>query len=198
MIVTTDEVWEFLETTYVTKDLLHILDKNGNRICKDSYLLENTWEIRFDIKKLNILWEEKHTFIIHSSNVTKKLREHVEKLEEQGNCEAQSHIYMGKEGSTSFGIHSDKPNNLIFQCEGKSKVTVFDRDSEVEGVYTGDEEFEIDEEFILTPGQCCAIPSLRYHKFEPLTDRLSVSIPLIKKDTFSNEIVSLNELIGFN
>ena len=195
MIITTDEVWNFLETTLVTKELLRILDKNGNEICKDLYILENVWELRFDIEKLKNLWEDRHTFIIHSSNVSKKLRKHIEKLEEQGNCEAQSHIYMGKEGSSSFSIHSDKPDNLVFQCEGQSKVTIYNKNSELEGGYVEKEELEIDEEFILTPGKYCAIPSLRYHKFEPLTDRLSVSVPVIKKT--NNKVVSLNDLIGF-
>ena len=195
MIITIDEVWDFLETTYVTKDLLHILDKDGCRISDDIYLLENKWEFRFDILKLKNLWEDKHTFIVHSSNASKKLRSHVEKIEQLGSAEGQSHIYMGKEGSVSFGIHSDKPDNLIFQCEGKSKVTIFEDRSEVEGSYCGDEQLTVDEEFILTPGKYCAIPSLRYHKFEPLTDRLSVSLPLYKK--YNNTTISLNELLGF-
>jgi len=114
MIVSFDDVWKFLETTYVHENILELISPhNGIRISKDLYIEETLWEKRFNIDSLKKFWEECYTFIIHGSCVTPELRKIIEEIEEDNIVSAQSHIYMGKLGSRSFYNHADNPDNLI-------------------------------------------------------------------------------------
>ena len=104
----------------------------------------------------------------------------IEEIEQDNNVQAQSHIYMGKYESRSFSVHADNPDNLIVQCIGKSKVTIYNEYSNCAGIFP-DANVTIKEQYILEPENSIYIPSLQFHLFEPLTDRLSISIPMIKK-----------------
>jgi hypothetical protein len=181
MIVTFDEVWKFIETTFVSENIIELLDPHtGIRIPSDTYIQNRYWEKRYDIDILRKLWDEHYTFIVHGSCVTPEIREIIEEIEADNNVDAQSHIYMGKLGSRSFSVHADKPDNFILQCIGKSRVTVYNEYSDVAGVFP-DANVSIKEQFILEPGNSVYIPSLQFHLFEPLTDRLSISVPMIRK-----------------
>lgn len=179
-MITFNQLWNFIKTTYVTDNVLHLIDSNtGTKIPTKLYIIENSWEKRFDLKKLKIFWENKFTFIVHCSSINSSVKNLIEEIEKYNNVQCQSHVYAGKIGSKSFSIHCDNPDNLIIQCIGKSKVTIYNE----YGNFVGDipKKVTIKEERILTPGQSIFIPSLQYHLFEPLTDRLSISIPMIKK-----------------
>lgn len=181
MIVTFDDVWKFLETTHVDEKVLHIISPhNEAKIPENLYIKETYWEKRFDISVLRKLWEECYTFIIHGSGVTPELRSIIKEIEEDNNVEAQSHIYTGKLGSRSFPIHADKPDNLIIQCIGKSRVTIYNEYSDAVGV-AQEINLSVKEQVILEPGNTIYIPSLQFHRFEPLTDRLSISVPMVRK-----------------
>ena len=181
MIVSFDDVWRFLETTYVHEQVLHVVSPHdGEKISENLYIKKTLWEKRFDIPVLRKFWEECYTFIAHGSSITPELRSIIEEIEEDNNVSAQSHIYMGKLGSRSFYNHADKPDNLIIQCVGKSQVTLYNEYSDVAGVFP-DANVSIKEQLILEPGNTVYIPSLQFHLFEPLTDRLSISIPMYKR-----------------
>lgn len=180
MIITFREIWHFIETTCVTDNVVQLIHpETGKKISPDNYVITTFWEKRFDMNKLRSLWEDCYTFIVHGSCVTPNVRQLIEEVEEDHNVQSQSHIYMGKKGSKSFSIHADKPDNLIFQCIGKSKVTIYNECSNVARIGS-DVNVTIKEQHILEPGNSIFIPSLQYHLFEPLTDRLSISIPMIK------------------
>ena len=180
-MITFDEVWNFIETTYVDEKVLELIHpETGERISSNIYIVETLWEKRYDMSMLKKLWEEKYTFIIHGSCVTPSLRELIEEIEQDNNVQAQSHIYMGKYESRSFSVHADNPDNLIVQCIGKSKVTIYNEYSICAGIFP-DANVTIKEQYILEPENSIYIPSLQFHLFEPLTDRLSISIPMIKK-----------------
>jgi hypothetical protein len=181
-MITFDEVWNFIETTYVSDGVIKLIDPNtGAHIDSQIYIISTLWEKRYNMCVLKKLWEEKYTFIVHGSCVTPFLRELIEEVEQDNNVQAQSHIYMGKNGSRSFSVHADNPDNLIVQCIGKSKVTVYNEYSNCAGVFPT-ANVTIKEQHILEPGNSIFIPSLQFHLFEPLTDRLSISIPMIKND----------------
>ena len=182
MIVSFDDVWKFLETTHVHVDVLHIVSPHdGAKIPQNLYIKETYWEERFDIAVLRKLWEDCHTFIVHGSSITPELRSIIEEIEEDNNVEAQSHIYMGKIESRSFPIHADDPDNLIIQCIGKSRVTIYNEYRDSPGGECPEANLTVKEQVILEPGNTIYIPSLQFHLFEPLTDRLSISIPMIRK-----------------
>jgi hypothetical protein len=182
MIITFHEIWYFIETTYVTDNVVQLIHPiSGNKISPENYIITTRWEKRFDMEKLRFLWENCYSFIIHGSCVTPNVRQLIEEVEEDHNVDAQSHIYMGKYGSRSFSIHADNPDNLIFQCIGKSKVTIYNEFADNVGIYLNEKNLTVKEEHILESGNSVFIPSLQYHLFEPLTDRLSISIPMIKR-----------------
>ena len=181
MIITFHEVWWFIETTYVDERVLELIHpETGEKISPNIYIQQTRWEKRYNMDVLRNFWEEGYSFIVHGSQITPNIRNLVEEVEFDHNVEAQSHIYMGKKGSRSFSIHADIPDNLIIQCIGKSKVTIYNEYSNCAGVFP-DANVTIKEQHILEPGNSIYIPSLQFHLFEPLTDRLSISIPMIKK-----------------
>ncbi len=181
MIITFHEVWWFIETTYVDERVLELIHpETGEKIFPNIYIQQTRWEKRYDMDALRTLWEEGYSFIVHGSQITPNVRNLVEEVEFDHNVDAQSHIYMGKKNSRSFPIHADNPDNLIVQCIGKSKVTIYNEYSDRAGAFP-DVNVSIKEQFILEPGNSVYIPSLQYHLFEPLTDRLSISIPMYKK-----------------
>jgi ribosomal protein L16 Arg81 hydroxylase len=180
-MITFLELWYFIETTNVTDDLIQLIDPNtGLKISTETYIIETPWEKRFNIQKLKQYWELCYTFIVHGSCITPSIRQLIEEIENDHNVNAQAHIYTGKIGSKSFSIHCDKPDNLIVQSIGKSKVTIYNEYGVSERSYP-DANVTIKEQHILEPGNSIFIPSLQYHLFEPLTDRLSISIPMITK-----------------
>lgn len=175
------EIWNFLKSTHVTEDLLHVIDpKTGLKVPQHYYLLKTYWECRFDFRVLEKMWDKKYTFIVHTSAVNQTVREYVESLEKENDVQCHAHVYLGKKGSKSFQIHSDYPDNVIVQCVGKSKVTVYNEYANESGPFLEDKTLTIYEQTILEPDDGIFIPSLRYHLFEPLTDRLSISFPMIK------------------
>ena len=180
MIITFHEIWYFIETTYVDDNVIQLIHpQTGEKISSEIYIIDTPWEKRYDMNILRSLWEECYTFIVHGSCVTPNVRQLIEEVEQDHNVSAQSHIYMGKYNSRSFPIHADKPDNLIVQCIGKSKVTVYNEYADYAGV-NQNINVTIKEQHILEPGDSIYIPSLQYHLFEPLTDRLSISIPMCK------------------
>lgn len=181
MIITFHEIWYFLETTLVNENVLHLIHpETGERILPEKYIIGTPWEKRFNMPMLRSLWEECYTFIVHGSCVTPNVRQLIEEIEEDNNVDAQSHIYMGKYQSRSFSIHADLPDNLIYQCIGKSRVTIYNEYSDTAGIFPY-ADVTVKEQHILEPGNLIYIPSLQFHHFEPLTDRLSISIPMYKR-----------------
>jgi len=180
-MITFLELWYFMETTIVTDNVLELIDPNtGSKISSESYVIQTPWEKRFNILKLKQYWELCYTFILHGSCVTPSIRQLIEEVENDHNVDAQAHIYTGKVGSKSFSIHADNPDNLILQCIGKSRVTVYNEYATSAGCWPN-VDATIKEQHVLEPGNSIYIPSLQYHLFEPLTDRLSISIPMIKR-----------------
>ena len=106
-----------------------------------------------------------------------------------------AHLYCGLQESSSFNPHCDGPNNFIFQIQGETEVTIFEnRQSSLVNLNTFlvDEESKGDydkiysclrvaEKKIMKPGDMVYIPSRQFHHIKPLSDRISISFPLILK-----------------
>ena len=108
-----------------------------------------------------------------------------------------AHLYVGRKDSKSFLPHLDVPNNFIFQLEGKSEVIVYRQrgsqllscqdfqETKIENFHTIlNEHLEpvIHEE--LHPGDMVYIPSRQIHYFNAITDRMSISIPMMGTQGF--------------
>ena len=169
-MITFDDMWHFLETTFCDEKVLDVIDNEGRKLDHDYFICYGKVEKKFDLEILRDLWKQKHTFILQSSSITRELANLVEEIEEDNKVDAGAHVYAGLMGSRSFKPHQDKPDNLIIQCIGESRVTLYN------------EEKEIDLQKILKPGQSIYIPSKQFHLFEPLSDRLSISIPMYPND----------------
>lgn len=106
-----------------------------------------------------------------------------------------AHLYCGLQESSSFNPHCDGPNNFIFQIEGETEITVFEnRQSSLVNLneFLVDKKSEDDydkmfshlrviEKKIMKPGDMVYIPSRQFHHVKPLSDRISISFPLILK-----------------
>lgn len=104
-----------------------------------------------------------------------------------------AHCYAGKKESNSFSPHVDGPANFIFQIEGQQKFTVYENkkcalteiampaDAPLEYRKEVYDNLRVYEERIMNPGDMVYVPSRTYHYVEPVTDRISMSFPLILK-----------------
>lgn len=110
-------------------------------------------------------------------------------------------MYCGSKESNSFPPHTDHPNNIIFQVEGvskwifyKNRVSTLVGKDEISRIYKSDEDrhthiynkLEIQQEVIASPGDMCYIPARTYHQIIPMSDRISISFPLILKGPWAH------------
>lgn len=104
-----------------------------------------------------------------------------------------AHLYAGKKESNSFPPHCDGPCNFIFQIYGENKFTTYENKKsslcnlhmssnlskkEKKKIYDGLRPIETR---VMKPGDMVYVPSRQFHYVEPLSDRLSLSFPLILK-----------------
>ena len=177
-MLTIEETFDFLGSTFVDLRLLKVVGLDGLTIVPlGEFVYISAWERRYDLQKLRELFCKGHTFVIHSSNVSPKVRSLVERLETKHQMSGQAHVYMGENGSRSFPIHADNPENYIHQCVGESKFTLYNETAPQAGNYP-DSGATVDFSRVLKPGDEVYIPSRRLHFFQPLTARLSISVPL--------------------
>jgi len=104
-----------------------------------------------------------------------------------------AHLYCGLKDSNSFPPHVDGPCNFIFQLYGENKFTTYENKkcaltATQTSFNTSAEErkelydnLRIIEERVMKPGDMVYVPSRQYHYVEPLSDRMSLSFPLILK-----------------
>jgi len=113
------------------------------------------------------------------------------------------HIYGSKGNSSSFAPHSDGDNNFIIQAVGDTDWIVFkNRINNLlpfANYYPEKEVLTPELEVTLSPGDLLYIPPRTYHVALPSMPRLSMSIPCISLDKFSdlqNYIPDFDQLIN--
>jgi len=107
-----------------------------------------------------------------------------------------AHLYCGSAEAPSFPPHVDGPNNFIFQVEGESLFTVYEnRQNSLSNLHAQNlnktfsaeridflsSKLRVLEEKVMKPGDMVYVPSRVFHHVKPLTNRISVSFPLILK-----------------
>jgi hypothetical protein len=119
---------------------------------------------------------------------------------------ATSHMYTGTSFSRSFDPHVDIPSNIIFQVEGKSLFKIYrNRCSALMDVNTiadsmrqhhiYNAEMDVLIEGELSPGDMLYIPARQYHYIEPITERVSVSIPLVSSEEWYEKTRDTSESV---
>lgn len=112
---------------------------------------------------------------IHSYN--SEIQRIVANLENIINGPADVHMYISLTTySNSFGIHNDRPFNLILQIEGECEWNIWDS-NDYEHVRANKPAPIINT--ILTPGDLIYIPPGIVHQCKPRGKRISLSIPVI-------------------
>ena len=107
-----------------------------------------------------------------------------------------AHLYAGLKDSNSFSPHCDIPSNFIFQIDGESEVTIYENkacqllDHLLDADWSDEQRKELFDSFniqlqvTMKPGDMVYIPTRQFHYFKPLTNRLSISYPLIFRSPF--------------
>lgn len=167
--------WKELEYLINVRPLMNIervaiLDENKNRI--DEINWDNSpWTIDTDCYPPHLLKEyiEKYVCIFHDmSRCCFNINKVAEILEKKFNKSVDAHVYVCRNVNAvhPFGVHTDKVDNLIVQCEGKTNFKVWDPDGKL----------VID--CAMIPGDAVFIPASFPHEVTTLTPRMSVSFPL--------------------
>jgi hypothetical protein len=127
------------------------------------------------------------------SRCSKKLNDLAKRLEEEYNMTADAQVYTCPNIKLDhpFGIHFDKSDNVIVQCEGRTNFKVWEKvepDSE-ESKLTIEDPPIMDVE--MRPGDAIWIPKYYPHLATSRTKRMSVSFPLVEGEKQPREWVKL-------
>lgn len=120
-------------------------------------------------------------YLIDCSRVNNKINNICEQLDTLTGYSTDAHIYFSiVENNISnhgFGIHKDTSHNLIVQIEGKTRIEIWNIESEsdVTTLNNLDELPVIDT--ILNSGDIVYIPKNYWHRATSQTKRLSISFP---------------------
>ena len=145
-----------------------------------------------EVGQLMDIFAEGHTCIIEKFEYfNQSKRDILFDLEERFNVHASMHVFCGIGDTRSFNIHEDYANNIIIQVEGETHWQVFnnrasnlveqlDYTSVANDLGQGVDESKLDVaiDAVLTPGDIIYIPARCYHRAQPSTKRLSLSIPM--------------------
>ncbi len=148
--------------------------------------IPDRWSLTKDIIPSHILKDiidEYVCYIGEMSRCTEKINAFAKSIEDEYNMPTDAHIYMCRNMSIDhpFGIHFDKQNNVIVQCEGETNFKVWDK---VEDENQKPYQMNISEDPILDvdmqPGDAIWIPKSFPHLATSNTPRMSVSFPFIR------------------
>ena len=117
------------------------------------------------------------------SRVNRKAKALCTEIERHFNVNCDIHCYGTRGGGRSFKAHYDNFSNFIIQTVGETKWTVYKNRAtslfRVQHDKLQEDKLEVEWEGILKPGDLIYIPDRAYHKAEPSTQRLSMSIPCL-------------------
>ena len=128
-------------------------------------------------------------YITEMSRCSEKVNEFAGSLEQEYNMQCDAHIYTCRnpEIDHPFGIHFDYSDNVIVQCEGTTNFKVWKLWNEIGDHNQNHINLEIDEEPIIdvemNPGDAIWIPRYHPHLATSKSTRMSVSFPLIYRES---------------
>lgn len=172
-LVTIEDVNNYINKTNANEYELAII-KNHSRITTP--IKKYGWRNSWNTKMLQKYWNEGCAFVLHTIHLNEKLKKLIKSLEEYSGMQFDSHIYCGKAGSTSYNYHCDVSHNIIIQCQGVTRWRVYPLITKQSMTFS---EMKLDPiiDVTMNPGDVIWIPMFQVHYAEPITDRLSVSLP---------------------
>ena len=167
--------WSELEYLLNIRPLMNterviIYDEVRSRI--DKHLWKNSpWTIDTDCYPSSLLNEYINKYVCIFEDMSKcsfNINKVANFLEKKFNRPVDAHVYVCRNVNAihPFGIHTDKVDNLIVQCEGKTKFKVWDIDG------------NLIQNHVMIPGDAIFIPKSFPHEAITITPRMSVSFPL--------------------
>jgi ribosomal protein L16 Arg81 hydroxylase len=121
-------------------------------------------------------------------------------LEAELSCHVQTNIYLTPPNNQGFASHYDNHDVFVLQVSGKKRWRIYEKP--LSNPYRGEafnrachKPGEIEQEFILEPGQCAYIPRGWMHDAESLNDEASlhITVGLITKTWADLMLESLSE-----
>ena len=167
--------WSELEYLLNIRPLMNterviIYDEVRSRI--DKHLWKNSpWTIDTDCYPSSLLNEYINKYVCIFEDMSKcsfNINKVANFLEKKFNRPVDAHVYVCRNVNAThpFGIHTDKVDNLIVQCEGKTNFKVWD----IGG--------NLIQNHVMIPGDAIFIPKSFPHEAITITPRMSVSFPL--------------------
>lgn len=156
---------------------LQVITPQGEKLCMEKGNLHSGqqphWEKkdRYEVAKVFKNWQDGGSIILtKASMLTPNISAIAGCLERAvPNSAADAHFYCSpREDARSFSVHADEDDNFLVHAIGQVHWQVFKKGSRTDCC--------IDK--ILGPGDLLYIPKGFYHKAEPVTARISISIPL--------------------
>jgi len=172
-LVTINDVNNYINRTNANEYELAII-RNHSRI--KTPIKKYGWRNSWNNKMLQQYWNDGCGFVLHTIHLNDELKNLIKFLEEYSGMQFDSHIYCGKKESTSYEYHCDVSHNLIIQCQGSTRWRVYPLITKQSMTFS---EMKLDPviDVIMNPGDVIWIPMFQVHYAEPITDRLSVSLP---------------------
>jgi len=156
---------------------LQVITPQGNKLCMEKNNLHSDfqphWDFdnRYEVLKVYRNWQQGGSVILtKASMLTPNISAIAGCLEETiANSAADAHFYCSPcKDATSFSVHADADDNFLVHAIGKVHWQVFTKTSRKDCVI----------DTVLEPGDLLYIPKGTYHKAEPVTARVSISVPL--------------------
>ena len=156
---------------------LQVITPQGNKLCMEKNNLHSDFkpfwdfENRYEVLKVFRNWQAGGSVILtKASMLTPNISAIAGCLEDNiHNSAADAHFYCSPcEDATSFSVHADGDDNFLVHAIGKVHWQVFTKQSRTECVI----------DTVLGPGDLLYIPKGTYHKAEPVTARISISVPV--------------------
>lgn len=185
--------WKELEYLINIRPLM--TDKRVFILNEDAYKWDNSvWALDkncYPPSLLKGLMDTNMCYLTDMSRCTEKINSFAKSLEDEYNYQTDAHIYMCRHSSGvgidehPFGVHYDRSDNVIVQCEGTTNFKVWDIVDPNFNDYKMTPE-EVPEEPILDvdmePGDTIWIPVYAPHLAVSKTKRMSVSFPINRKE----------------
>ena len=176
-------IWKDLETLINIRPLMSLERVIIPAVNENFSWNYDTWMLSpqtYPAKLLRELIEDNVCYFKDMSRYTEELNEFASSLEDEYNQSVDAHIYVCRNTKINhpFGIHFDRSDNVIVQCEGTTNFKVWNEvDSNIKH-----SNMNISDNPILdvnmNPGDAIWIPKSYPHLATSATPRMSVSFPI--------------------
>lgn len=156
---------------------LQVITPDGRKLCKEKSNLfsdkQPHWDFeeRYQVSEVYKNWSLGGSIILtKASLLTPKISEIAKCIENTVlNSAADAHFYCSPSGGArSFPLHADEDDNYLVHAIGQVHWKVYRPGSKTDCVINK----------VLGPGDLLYIPKGVYHKAQPVTARISISIPV--------------------